>query len=706
MDAKGKNRKAFIAFITVLFMFLILINVLGIYHFKTTLNTTQSSQERKETELFQNFVISLIVQRDFAKIVDLVKDWGQSEYNVVKIKLSSSNKYVIAEYNADYKIYIPSIKTKKIKLDSNREFLLTIVFDRIKSSQDVNEITIKMMVISTIIFLFLSIILWKLLIRIAIIPLQQEALGHKKTADDLFVAKKEADKANKSKSEFLANMSHEIRTPMNGILGMLHLVRETDLTTEQQECISTANTSAQSLLVIINDILDFSKIESGKLDLEKTDFNLHETISNIAALFSELAFKKGLELAVDINIDVPTFVRGDPTRLGQIISNLVGNAIKFTEKGEIVIKVELKHTANDEIHLHFDIKDTGIGISKDVHDKIFVDFSQADTTTTRFYGGTGLGLSISKHLVELMGGNIGIASEVGVGSTFWFDIIAEKSELKSNDESNIVDFEKSRILIVDDNTTNCKILDKQLSSWSIPHDISTSGESALKMIDLALKEGNPYSCVLLDMMMPKMDGLQVASELEKLNSSSKIIMLSSGGTVDVVKALEDKLIQSYILKPVRSSILFDAISAVLTGKQKINTNKVLNSSDTLFDDKSVLIVEDNKINQRVITLLLKKVGINADIANNGLEALEKTKLKNYDLVFMDCHMPEMDGYAATKAIREMEKNDGTHLNIIAMTANAMKEDKDKCIAIGMDDYVSKPIKPDVLNECLVKWLGG
>ena len=702
MDAKRKNKKALIAFMIVLFVFLVLINVLGVYQFKSTLNSVQSNNEENETELFQNFVTSLVVQSDFAKIVDFVNDWGRSEYNVVKIKLSSGNKYVVAEYDADYKIHIPSITTRKIKLNSNREFMLTIVYDRIKLSQELNQIIIKMIFFSTIIFIFLSVVLWKILVRTALIPLQQEALVHKQTADKLFLAKKEADKANKTKSEFLANMSHEIRTPMNGILGMLHLVSETELTNEQQECINTADASAQTLLVIINDILDFSKIESGKLDLEKTDFNLHETVSNIAALFSELAFKKGLELAVDIDVDVPIFVRGDPTRLGQIISNLLGNAIKFTEKGEIVIQLKLKHIVNDDICLHFNIEDTGIGIPKDAHDKIFVDFSQADSTTTRFHGGTGLGLTISKQLVELMGGKIGISSEVGVGSTFYFDIITEKSELQSN--NNIINYETNRILIVDDNSTNCKILDKQLSAWSIPHDIAESGESALEMIDIALDEGDPYSCILLDMMMPKMDGIQVASKLKKLNSSSKIIMLSSGSPVDVVKALEDKLIQSYIHKPVRSSILFDAISAALTGKKEVSENKFLSNSENLFEDKSILIVEDNKINQRVITLLLKKLGITADIANHGLEALEKIKLKNYDLVFMDCNMPEMDGYSATEAIRKME-SDGTHLVIIAMTANAMKEDKDKCIAVGMDDYVSKPIKPDVLKKCLINWLG-
>lgn len=689
----------------VLFIFLVLINVLVVSKFRTIIVQSLAEEEKHETELFTNFVTSLVVQRNYSKIDDLVKDWGQARYNVVNIKISAGNKYVISEYKAVYKVVSPSVLRRKINIGQRQKYYLSITYDRVKLNEDLKNITENLIFVSVIIFVFLSVILWKILVRTALRPLQKEILQHKKTSEELLLAKKEADNANRTKSEFLANMSHEIRTPMNGILGMLHLLADTKLSKEQQDCFNAAETSAKTLLVIINDILDFSKIEAGKLELEKADFDLHEIVSNVGTLFSEVAFKKGLELAVDINTNVPVFIQGDPTRIGQVITNLLGNAVKFTDKGEVVIKVNVESVNEGKIKLYFEIKDTGIGISEEAQEKIFSDFSQADTSTTRNFGGTGLGLSISKQLAEIMGGDIGVSSAKGEGSTFWFTIAVNESSLESENVKGDISFENKRVLIVDDNLTNRTILDKQLSSWSIPHDMVNDGFEAITQVEQARSEGEAYNCILLDMMMPGMDGLEVAKKLKESDSPPDIIMLSSGSNIEVSKALESNIIKSYLLKPVRSSVLFDTLSAVTTDQHietsKNPSNELVNEND--YSNKTILVVEDNKINQKVIIGLLKKSGIKADVANNGIEGIEKINAKKYDLVFMDCQMPEMDGYSATKKIRENEKS-GEHLNIVAMTANAMEGDREECIAAGMDDYISKPIKPAVLKEFLNEWL--
>lgn len=700
-----KNKKALLAFMLVLFLFLLLINVLVVSQFRTIMKDSQTTEEDHETELFTNFVTSLVVKRDYSRIEDLVKDWGTSRSNVVNIKVLAGNKYVVAEYKADYSIHIPSVVRSRINVSDSKKYYLSITYDRIKLEEELKGVTNNLILISILIFIFLSAALWKILVKTALLPLQREALRHKKISKELYLAKKEAERANKTKSEFLANMSHEIRTPMNGIMGMLHLIKETELTKEQQDCVNTADTSAKTLLVIINDILDFSKIEAGKLTLEKADFDLHEVVANVGALFSEVAFRKKIELAIDIDMDVPVFVQGDPTRVGQIITNLMSNAIKFTDKGEIVVNVKVEEKGSAKTMLCFEIKDTGIGISKEAQERIFQGFSQADTSTTRHFGGTGLGLSISKQLAELMGGSIGVTSKKGEGSNFWFTIVVNDSSLDDESTSEDLSFKNKRVLVVDDNKTNCKILNKQLTSWSIEHDIVSNGVDALDKFDKSISDDAAYSVVLLDMMMPEMDGIEVAKQLNKSPSAPDIIMLSSGNSNDVNLALENKIINSYLLKPVRSSVLFDTLSAVMSGQQPAEKN--LSSEDSfaekIHSDKTVLVVEDNKINQRVIVGLLNKLGVTADIANNGIEGIEKINSRKYDLVFMDCQMPEMDGYTATKNIRESEKDD-EHVNIIAMTANAMEGDKEVCLAAGMDDYISKPIKPVVLKEFIAEWL--
>lgn len=705
-EGSQNNKKTLAIFMLLLLVFLVLINLLVAAELRTTIRQAQATHEQNDAALFSEFVTSLLVQKDFAKIVDLVSKWGNKNNDLVNIRLVAENNYVLAEYHSDNVVAVPSVVKNTIKIRGLQEYRLSLTYDRIKLISELNNITVNLVVVSTIIFIILSTILWQILLKTALLPLQREALRHKKTSDELLIAKGEADRANKAKSEFLANMSHEIRTPMNGILGMLNLVKETSLTKEQQEYVDAADTSAKTLMVIINDILDFSKIEAGKLEIENVDFDLHAVVENVGALFASAAFNKGLELAIDINENVPTYIQSDPTRLTQIISNLVGNAIKFTDQGEIVISVIIKaEYVNNKIKLYFEVKDTGIGIPPGAVKNIFSEFTQADTSTTRIYGGTGLGLSISKQIIELMGGEIGVSSTINEGSIFWFTIMVNKSNLESKINANPVDFSKKRILIVDDNTTNRKILNKQLDAWSIPHDSIDNGFAALEMIEQARRDGQAYNCILLDLMMPGMDGIEVAEKIKESLQPPDVIILSSSSTSEVSIALDDNVIKSYLLKPVRSSLLFNSISAVISGN---NLRENIQEKNSLYDatkysGKTALVVEDNIINQKVISGLLNKLGIKTDIANDGAEGVEKINSHKYDLVLMDCHMPVMNGFTATTIVREHE-SPKEHVTIIAMTANTMEGDREECLAAGMDDYLSKPIKPAVLLEILARWL--
>ena len=537
----------------------------------------------------------------------------------------------------------------------------------------------------------------------------RDVTDRKRAEAETLRAKEIAEAATQAKSDFLANMSHEIRTPMNAIIGLNHLALKTDLTTKQRNYLTKVNSAAQALLGIINDILDFSKIEAGKLDMEDVEFSLEDVLDNLSSIVSQKAQDKNLEFLIAAQHDLPPNLVGDSLRLGQILINLVNNAIKFTDKGEVIVSVSKEEEFTERVKLRFSVRDTGIGMTPEQTARLFQAFSQADTSTTRKYGGTGLGLSISKRLVEMMEGSIWVESQAGVGSTFhftaWFGVVAGEAKQKRF----IPDLAGMRVLIVDDNAQAREILTDAVQAFAIKADAEASGEDAIQQL-LARDEHDPYRLVLMDWHMPGMDGLEASRIIKlggQLKNIPKIVIVTAFGREDIRTQAESVGVEGYLLKPLNASLLYDTLMDLFGLATDVDKSHRKELQGKQHDAKGirVLLVEDNEMNQQVASELLESAGATVAIANHGGEAIKilltGPQPPPYDVVLMDLQMPEVDGITATKSIRADSRF--SRLPILAMTAHALVEERQRCLDAGMNDHITKPIDPDALFATLLRW---